>query len=231
MGFPAGLPRTITVDLTGRVPTGARRIRVRTNLQIYWDQALIDRTPEGAPARISELPIASAALRFHGYPRQVPLSLPGDITFLYDQSSPTGPYTHEAGNYTRYGDVLPLVQEADDRLVVFGSGEEIAVDFDPARLPPLPSGWSRDYFFMAHGYEKDMDFYAADANTVDPLPFGAMPRYPYPAPATFPDDAEHVSYQLEYNTRYLSGRDGASYRYAFGASTPARRAGAAAPGP
>ena len=32
--------------------------------------------------------------------------------------------------------------------------------------PRLPHGWVRDYFFVANGYEKDMDFYASDGNTL-----------------------------------------------------------------
>ena len=40
VGFPAGLERTIVVDLTGKLPAGARRIRLMTNLEIYWDQVL-----------------------------------------------------------------------------------------------------------------------------------------------------------------------------------------------
>ena len=53
MGFPAGLPRTIVVDLTGKLPPGTRRIRLTTNLQIYWDQALIDNGPE-APQSVRQ---------------------------------------------------------------------------------------------------------------------------------------------------------------------------------
>src|SRR5947209_13575831 len=45
-----------------------------------------------------------------------------------------------------YGDVLPLLVSFDDRLVVFGSGDEVALDFDPSKLPPTPKGWVRDYF-------------------------------------------------------------------------------------
>ena len=45
-GFPAGGPRTMTADLTGKLPPGTRRIRIRTNLQIYWNSILIDRTPQ-----------------------------------------------------------------------------------------------------------------------------------------------------------------------------------------
>ncbi len=72
MGFPAGLPRTIVVDLTGKLPPGTRRIRLVTNLQIYWDQALVDNGPEAPQLmRETELPLASAQLAFRGYPEQI----------------------------------------------------------------------------------------------------------------------------------------------------------------
>ena len=45
--FPAGLERTIVVDLTGKLPAGTRRIRLVTNLEIYWDQVLIDNSADG----------------------------------------------------------------------------------------------------------------------------------------------------------------------------------------
>ena len=216
MGFPAGLPRTMVADLSGRLPAGTRRIRIRTNLQIYWDQMLLDRTDEHSVARrVTEVPLAGARLNYHGYPRQVARSLPGDLTFVYEDVSPTGPYAHEAGNYTRYGDVLPLLRQADDRFAVFGSGEEVALDFDASRLPELPQGWKRDYFFMANGYEKDMDFYAADANTVTPLPFHAMGSYPYGKGRAYPQDDAHLKYLLQYNTRQVSGEEPKSYQFEF----------------
>ena len=46
MGFPAGGPRTMTADLTGKLPVGTRKIRITTNLQIYWDSILVDRTEQ-----------------------------------------------------------------------------------------------------------------------------------------------------------------------------------------
>ena len=46
MGFPAGGPRTMTADLTGKLPPGTRKIRITTNLQIYWDSILVSRTPQ-----------------------------------------------------------------------------------------------------------------------------------------------------------------------------------------
>ena len=216
MGFPAGLPRTITADLSKKLPLGTGRIRIRTNLQIYWDQVLIDRTDDAqVPARLTPVPLVGAELRFHGYPRQVARSLPGDINFLYDHVSSTGPYAREAGNYTRYGDVLPLLVKSDDRFVVFGSGEEVALDFNPRSLPAVPADSKRDYFFMADGYEKDMDFYAAHANTVAPLPFHSMGVYPYSPGKGLPLDDVHLKDFLEFNTRYVSGSDPKSYRFQF----------------
>ncbi len=103
----------------------------------------------------------------------------------------------------------------DDRLVVFGSGDEVALDFDPSKLPPTPKGWVRDYFFVANGYEKDMDFYAAQGDTVEPLPFHSMGTYPYGAGKSFPLDELHLNDLLKYNTRQLSGNEPRGYSFAY----------------
>jgi tetratricopeptide (TPR) repeat protein len=215
MGFPAGGPRTMTADLTGKLPSGTLRIRISTNLQIYWNSVLIDRTSQGQDVRLTAVPLARADLGFHGFPLKIEGKPPGNVMYVYEKASATGPYTRPAGAYTRYGDVLPLLTLLDDRLVVFGSGDEVALDFDPSKLPALPGGWSRDYFFVANGYEKDMDFYAYDFSSVDPLPFGDMNGYPYPPEQSFPLDDPHLNYLLEYNTRYMSGNESPGYRFDY----------------
>ena len=158
------------------------------------------------------MPLRTANLDFHGYPRQIETQPPGVVKYVYEQVSRTGPYARQAGTYTRYGDVLPLLASFDDRLAIFGSGEEVALEFDPSHLPALPWGWKRDYFFVANGYEKDMDFYAAHGDTVEPLPFHSMPRYPYGDDFHYPASTEYLRYRLNYNTRYISGRSISSYR-------------------
>ncbi len=215
MGFPAGGPRTMTADLTGKLPAGTRRIRISTNLQIYWDSILIDRTPQNQSVRITPVELKNADLGFHGYPRQIESQPPGVVKYVYEQVSRTGPYARQAGTYTRYGDVRPLLAGADDRFAVFGSGEEVALDFDPSALPALPKDWTRDYFFMAHGYEKDMDFYAADGSTVEPLPFSGMGTYPYARGKAFPMDQAHIDYLLKYNTRHVSGNEPKGYWFDY----------------
>jgi tetratricopeptide (TPR) repeat protein len=240
MGFPAGGPRTMTADLTGKLPLGTRKIRITTNLQVYWDSILIDRTEQSAVrcqeggssiraenalarndkgacggTRMTPVPLVRADLEFHGYPFKIEGTPAGNVQYVYEKVSATGPYTRPSGTYTRYGDVLPLLTATDDKLAVFGSGDEVGLDFDPSHLPALPKGWVRDYFFAANGYEKDMDFYAAEGNYVAPLPFLSMGEYPYPAKKSFPLDDAHVNYLLEYNTRHMSGNEQRGYWFDY----------------
>jgi Flp pilus assembly protein TadD len=215
MGFPAGLERTMVADLTGKIPAGTRRIRIVNNLKIYWDAIRIDQTLEQKDVRVADVPLAKAALDLVGYPRETRLQPASDTLYSYSHRSMTGPYAHAAGNYTRYGDVFDLLRASDDRFAVFGSGEGLKLEFDPRKLPPLPAGWIRDYFFYADGFEKDMDFYAAHAFTVEPLPRHSVLPYPYSGGEDYPADAEHLGYQLEYNTRTRSDHMPPSLRYQY----------------
>jgi Tfp pilus assembly protein PilF len=214
VGFPAGLERTIVVDLTGKLPAGAHRIRLMSNLEIYWDQVLVDQSSD-AEFKTAELPLSLATLHFRGYPTQIEGKSPGDLDYDYDRVSLTGPFQHQRGNYTRMGDVTPLLTKIDDRTVIFGSGEEIAAEFDTAGLAALPDGWKRDYFFYANGYVKDMDWWDASPYTVAQLPFHAMSRYPYSGNERFPDDAGAMDYQLNWNTRFDSGEPVRSYHFDY----------------
>src|SRR5208282_6617747 len=229
-GFPAGLERTIVVDLTGKLPAGTRRIRLMTNLQIYWDQVLIDQSA-GVQTRTTELPLASAALDFRGYPKQIEGASEGDLDYDYNLVSLSGPFQRERDNYTHFGDVTALLASIDDRFVIFGSGEEIAAEFDASKLPALPAHWKRDYFFYANGFVKDMDWWDASPFTVAQMPFHAMSAYPYPESESYPDDTDALDYQLNWNDRFDSGEPVRSYRFNFQAlpSTPADDLPAAKP--
>ena len=177
----------------------------------------------GAEARTAELPLSLATLHFRGYPTQIEGASPGDLDYDYDRVSLTGPFQHQRGNYTRMGSVTELVKGIDDRFAIFGSGEEIAAEFDAAKLPALPSGWTRDYFFYANGYVKDMDWWDGSPFTVAQLPFHAMSTYPYPDSEEVPQDAGSLDYQLNWNTRWDSGGHVHTYRFLYRLlpSTPA----------
>jgi hypothetical protein len=216
MGFPAGLPRTIVVDLTGKLPPGTRRIRLTTNLQIYWDQVLVDNGPD-APQQVrqTELPLASAQLAFRGYPQQIDGKTPGDLTYNYEHMSQTGPFIRSRGSYTRYGEVSPLLKAVDESFVIFGSGEDIDVEFATAALPRLQKGWQRDYFFYANGFVKDMDFYEGSPFTVADMPFHGMSTYPYPASEHYPLNDQRLQYELEWNDRFDSGHGAQQYGFHY----------------
>ena len=138
-------------------------------------------------------------------------SHPATLNYDYQQMSRTGPFVPQRGAYTHYGDVTPLLQRIDDEYVIFGTGEDMDLEFDAAAQPALPARWVRDYFFYANGFVKDMDFYEAFPFTVDTMPFHAMSGYPYQSKEHYPDDAKHIAYQLEWNDRFESGTAAHSY--------------------
>jgi hypothetical protein len=82
-----------------------------------------------------------------------------------------------------------------------GSGDELRLAFDAAALPPLPAGWVRDLLVEVDGWAKDGDANTAFSQTVEPLPFHGMSRYPYPPEESFPDGPEHRRWREAWNTR------------------------------
>ncbi|HME11192.1 MAG TPA: hypothetical protein VKG25_29315, partial [Bryobacteraceae bacterium] len=121
--------------------------------------------------------------------------------FDYSVVSDTTMWNPTPGLYTRYGDVAPLLTRVDDRLMIMGSGDEVTLRFNASNLPPLPTGWKRDFLLLVDGWAKDADANTAFSQSVLPLPFHGMSSYPYPAGQSYPHDHAHEDYQREYNTR------------------------------
>jgi hypothetical protein len=97
--------------------------------------------------------------------------------------------------------VTPLAGKDDDRLVVMGSGDELRLLFDGARLPPVAPGFRRDYVLSVSGWAKDRDANTAFSQTVEPLPFHGMPGYPYGPGVRVPDGEDIRAWRREYQTR------------------------------
>jgi Tfp pilus assembly protein PilF len=200
MGMPAGKPKTIAVPL--QFISKKRKIRIVTSLCVYWDEIFLSETTAPAEVHQQQLAILSADLHFRGFSesRIDPLRKQPD-TFFYDRIDVTSFWNPTPGLYTRYGDVRELVGEIDDKLIVMGSGDELRLGFDASRLAPLPPGWTRDFLLKVDGWAKDRDPNTAFSQTVEPLPFHRMSRYPYPSSENFPEDEAHRRYRSEYNTR------------------------------
>ena len=201
MGYPAGNTRTMTCDATGWLGKASTRCRIRTSQEVYWDRIFLayDRAP--GRIRTTTLAPAGADLRERGYPREY--SPDGRAPTLYDYGVCEAwiPFRTTPGDYTRFGDVTPLVTASDDRFVIFGKGEEVSLRFDATHLPPLRDGEARTWLLRLDGYCKDRDPYTALGDRVGPLPFHAMSNYPWPATERAPDDAAQREYRARWNTR------------------------------
>ena len=230
MGLPSGTNRTMRVDLTGKFPSADHRVRIVTNLCVYWDQIFLttdDRPlgnalepgfaasgagdgergpgtqpPAGLPA--TELPLVSAELHYRGFstPSSDPEHLRPDW-FDYVHVMAEAPWNPFLGRYTRYGAVDNLLEGTDDRLVVMATGDEATVTFSGRRLPLLKPGWKRDFFLYARGYAKDGEPNTAYYRTVEPLPFYEMANYPYDRPDGWPYGPQQEYPNTPEQRRYL----------------------------
>lgn len=200
MGMPAGKPKTIAVPL--HFISSSRKLRIVTDLCVYWDEIFLSESTAPAEVRQQQLALVSADLHFRGFsPSVIDPQRKQPDTFLYDHVETTSFWNPTPGLYTRYGDVRELTDSIDDRLIIMGSGDELALRFDASKLAPLPAGWTRDFLLKVDGWAKDRDPNTAFSQTVEPLPFHGMTRYPYTSGEHFPDDDVHRGYQRDYNSR------------------------------
>jgi len=179
-GFPAGKGKAVLVDLTGEVGREDVTLRLRSTQRLHWDAFGIATAPDG-PLRLHEIPLTVAEHRFRGVGERIEDPL-GEApwTYSHDDLVRFVPYDQQpAGMLTRYGDVSSLLAEIDDRYPVLAAGDVVELSFDASALPPLPEGWVRDYCFTTEGWVKDADMNQAVRETVTPLPFHAMSKYPY----------------------------------------------------
>jgi tetratricopeptide (TPR) repeat protein len=206
-GYPAGMPRMTTLELTGKL-TGPRCIlRLRTNMECYWDQAFVARRDPKSEAALRQttLPVARAVLGHRGYTREASPDGKAPLLYDYDHVDPA-PLALMGGHLTRHGDVAPLLRDDDDRFCLVGPGDEVRLEFDGGGLPVLPAGWTRSYVLKAEGYCKDADPFTAGSDSVDPLPWRGMPPYPFPPGVTRPDDEAYRAYLRGYQTRPAGAR-------------------------
>lgn len=199
MGMPDGKLKTIAVEVGFLSPS--REIRIVTNLCVFWDEIFLGET-DGLVSKASQVPLRGADLHFRGFSKNiVAAGREQPERFLYDSVSRVSQWNPTPGLYTRYGDVASLIGGVDDQMVIMGSGDEMRLSFDASALSPPRAGWTRDYLLKVDGWAKDRDANTAYSQTVEPLPFHRMSRYPYPAAEHFPSDAAHDAYRERYNTR------------------------------
>ncbi|MBN1805196.1 MAG: VCBS repeat-containing protein [Sedimentisphaerales bacterium] len=203
IGYPAGIQHMMTLEVTGKILPGDRKIRISGNMELFWDQIFIAPMIDDAGLHIQEVPAKNADLHFLGFPREY--SPDGKLPTLYDYDSADRAVAWKImeGNYTRYGEVTELLEKADDCYAVMGRGEEITLRFDADAFDPIQNGYRRTFILKTDSFCKDMDLYSAHPDTVEPLPFHSMSNYPYGPNEKYPDDKKHREYQEQFNTRSI----------------------------
>jgi tetratricopeptide (TPR) repeat protein len=207
LGFPAGRKKTILFNLTNIFRPGTpRRVRIRTNLEIYWDAIQWAQGVPDTPLKKVTLNPSLADLHYRGYSvMHMPGAARAPEVPDYNQIEGTKQRWRDLiGYYTRYGDVRELVDHIDDRYVIVNSGDELSLRF--AEQPPPPAGWVRDYVIVGDGWIKDGDYNSTFSKTVLPLPYHAKNEY-----VTRPDRLEdewvyqhHPEDWQTYHTRYVT---------------------------
>ena len=170
-------------------------------MRIYWDQILVNTYPGASDHKLHRLSPLNADLRYAGFPREYSPDGKRPLIYDYDWIDPVAPWKSHAGDYTRFGDVTPLLGARDDQYVIMRNGDEIQIDFAAPSLPPLPAGWKRTFFFYADGFGKDMDLHSAASDTRDAATVSRNVEVPVPGNREYPDTDAHRRYQREYNTR------------------------------
>jgi hypothetical protein len=175
-------PRTFVVDLTGLFPAGTQDFKIRlTNFwNVTYDYIGVDTTTQQEITVQNIHPTATLS------------------QFCSSNST-------SSGNFTRYGDVTPLVAAADDMYVIGRQGDEVTLDFSTANLTAPAPGMVRDYFLFIACWFKDPSgqWGYGFTFTVAPMPYIAESGFPYTAPESYPADTAHQAYIAQYNTRYF----------------------------
>jgi hypothetical protein len=200
VGIPVGRPQTVLADLTGIWKSNSRRVRIVTNMRVYWDEIRVGEVVD-TPTLEATLEVQEARLHERGFSKET--SPDGREPFGYDytQVSHASPWKAFPGRFTREGDVRTLLAQADDTFVISRAGDEIVLAFEAPAAPP--PGSRRTYLVLSDGFSKEMDIHSATPDTLGPLPFHAMSHYPYTAPETFPLTEERQRLLDLYNTRVV----------------------------
>ncbi|MEN8124671.1 MAG: FG-GAP-like repeat-containing protein [Bacteroidota bacterium] len=208
LSFPMGKDKTVIADLSGKFLTSDNRIRIRTNMEIYWDQIFFSNESPNITVNVNVLDPVSADIHYRGFSRTYRKGgRYGPHWFDYYDVDKNIKWRDLTGNYTRYGDVKPLLMDSDNKYIISNAGDETSVKFDAKELPELKKGWKRDFLIHSVGWVKDGDLNTALGNKVLPLPYHGMSSYPPSDNDQYPDDPELQKYQQDYNTRIVTMDD------------------------
>ena len=207
LGFPAGKNKTVLIDLSSAID-GERvpRLRLRTNLEIYWDRLAYATAVESPRLETTPLRPARAELTYRGFSKTTLGARDTPEIPRYDIANTLPRWRDLVGYHTRFGDVGELLARVDDRYVIMNAGDELQLLFKT--LPPPRSGLTRDFVLIGDGWVKDGDYNTAFSKTVRPLPAHDRPDYRGPLIELEYDPVyrQHPADWQQYHTRFVTPR-------------------------
>lgn len=201
-GKAAGDLRSWVIDISGLLSASDTRIRLTlahqpTVLDVLDAVQLDDSPPQ--PFTVHRLAPHRAELGYGGSTRVDPSSLSRRIR-ASDEQLPLNPVALLEGNFTRYGDISPLLEEADDRFVIMSHGDVLELDFV---APPVTPNTTRRVFLEADvWYTLKYHPLGKCTESIEPLPFHGMTSYPAPD-SPWREDPDYASYRDNWNTRQV----------------------------
>ena len=196
-GYMAGTARRSSAPLpVNELPAGTTKLRISTNMQIYWDRFSVIEAQDCESAMRREVRMTHADVRDVGFSERV-MRNQRNATYDYNRRPPFADARHPRGYYSRIGHVEELLEEADNALAIIGPGEEVHIEYEAINDQP-PAGWTRRWVLESDGWCKDADLFTLDSGTVEPLPARS-------AELNDQQEARRTELHNKYNTRFRVG--------------------------
>jgi hypothetical protein len=210
-----GAPRSAAIDMSNMFLTNDYSVKIGFD-KTQLNYAAMDTSPAQAFDENTYHP-NSANLQFRGY-TAIDDSGPYWKHDFYDvKSYPSTPFSTPSGNFTKYGDITPLLQNTDNQYVVMHHGDSMDINFT---YSPVPEGKERSYVLYSWAEYKHAST-DSWSHTVNPLPFQGMSSYPYPNTESYPNTQSNKDYINTWNTRTYTAPESVAHHTIIDSSSSA----------
>lgn len=195
-----GTPRLRTIDLTGKFLSNDYHVKVGFDT-MYMNYFAVD-TSAQVPVTVHTYSPTKAELGFRGFTK-----INHDPYIDHDYNivtkNPEGIFKPQFGNFTKYGDVSPLLENSNNQFVIMKGGDHMDIEF-PYVSPA--EGMVRSFVLDNDAWYKHASNEGIDllGKTVNPLPYQGMTSYTANTNG-YPMTDENSSYLNTWNTRAYSG--------------------------
>lgn len=195
-----GTPRLRTIDLTGKFLTNDYHVKVGFDT-FNANYFAVDTSPQ-VPVTVHAYHPIKADLSFRGF-TEIDNTYYAKHNYSKVNELPSGNFKPQFGNFTKYGDVSPLLQSTNNQYVIMKGGDHMDIEF-PYEVPE--DGMERSVVLFNNAVYKHASNDGIDllGKTVTPLPYAGMTDYTS-ATNGYPMTPENQSYINMWNTREYNG--------------------------